>query len=351
MGNERIFAAINTKLRVMRSRFLKDEDYIALMKKESTTEQVNYLINHSAYGQVLEELEDYEDIQAVQLKLEEFFLQQFEKIIKYFSDKYEGYLKSFVLRHEIEDLKIHLRALGRGESFDKYNNNNETIRKFYSFPYEKIKDSKTLNEMLEKLKGTRYYDVLSPYKNEDYTRLMFYMEMNLDRLYFDTIYKRAQDIHKSDRKVFEDSFGENIDALNIDWIYRGLKFYKLSPEELINYTLPYGKYFKFKKLKELCYVDEEEFIRIISNSKYKELVSEEKDMDLFMGIRVQRHMYQYFMSKFSQGMLDISVPNAYLHLLEYEIKDIISILEAVKYGLPYYEAKDYLVRDIEGSDY
>lgn len=351
MGNERRFTAINTKLRVMRSRFLKDEDYVALMNRESVAEQVKYLMTNSIYGEVLEELEDYDDIQSVQLKLEKFLVIQFEKILKYFSDDYEVYLKSFILRHEVEDLKVYLRAIARGESLAQYSNSSRSKKKYYTFSYDKIKDAKTLDEMLEKLKGTRYYDVIYPYKHEDYTKLMFYMEMNLDRLYFDTIYKRAQDMHKSDRLVFEDSFGENIDALNIEWIYRGLRFYNLSPEELVNYTLPYGKYFKFKDLKELCYADMTEFKSIVSNSKYKELVSEEEDVDLFMGIRVQRHMYKYFMSKLSHGKLDISVPNAYLHLLEYEIADIISILEALKYGLSYTEVKDYLVRDIEGSDY
>jgi V/A-type H+-transporting ATPase subunit C len=48
--------------------------------------------------------------------------------------------------------------------------------------------------------------------------------------------------------------------------------------------------------------------------------------------------------------MDLSISNAYLHLLEFEIRDIISILEAKKYGLSYYEIKEYLVRTIKGSD-
>jgi V/A-type H+-transporting ATPase subunit C len=41
---------------------------------------------------------------------------------------------------------------------------------------------------------------------------------------------------------------------------------------------------------------------------------------------------------------------AYIHLLEYEIRDIISILEAKRYGLTLEQTKEYLVRKIEGSD-
>lgn len=351
MGNERRFSAINTKLRVMRSRFLKDDDYLTLMRKDSVAEQIKFLATSTVYGQVLDEVENHDDIQEVELSLERFQITQFEKIIKYFSDDYEKYIKSFILRYETEDLKLYLRALARGDDLEKFSQKSVTRKKYYSFSYDKVKSSKTLDEFIDNLKDTRFYDVLYPYRHEDYTKLMFYMEMNLDRLYFDTLYQSGQELNKVDTRAFYDVFGENIDILNVEWIYRGLKFYNLSPEELINYTLPHGKLFSFKDLKALCYGDIENLKKVVSGSIYKELVNEEKDLDLFMGIRVQRHLYNKFKNSFSQGKLDISIANAYLHLLEFEIKDIISILESKKYGLSYYETKEYLVRDIKGSDY
>lgn len=350
MGNERRFSAINTKIRVMRSRFLKDDDYIALMEMNSVEDQIKYLREETKYSKVLEDIDDIDNIQKVELQLERLQVQQFEKIIKYFSDDYERYIKSFMFRYETEDLKLFLRVLARGEKLEDYGMESLLKDKYYSFSYEKIKDAKSVVDFIDKLKGTKFYDVLYPYRNEDHSKLMFYMEMNLDRLYFNTINESAQKLSKADRQSFNNVFGENIDILNIEWIYRGLKFYNLAPEELINYTLPHGLVFNFNKLKDLCYGDIEHLKSVVRDTRYKELVNEDKDIDLFMGIRVQRYMYNRFKNAFRDGRFDISISNAYLHLLEYEIKDIISILEAKKYGLSYYETKEYLVREIKGSD-
>jgi V/A-type H+-transporting ATPase subunit C len=350
MGNERRFSAINTKIRVMRSQFLKDDDYIALMEMNSIEDQIRYLREETKYSEVLKEINDSDDIQQVELQLERLQISQFEKIITYFSDEYERYFRSFMFRYETEDLKLFLRVLARGEKLENYGIESLLKDKYYSFSYEKVKDAKSVVDFIDKLKGTKFYDVLYPYRNENHSKLMFYMEMNLDRLYFNTISDSAQKLSKPDRDAFNEVFGENIDILNIEWIYRGLRFYNLAPEELINYTLPHGLVFHFKELKDLCYGDVEHLKVVVSKTNYKELVNEDKNIDLFMGLRVQRYMYQSFKTAFREGKFDISISNAYLHLLEYEIKDIISIIEAKKYGLSYYEAREYLVREIKGSD-
>ncbi len=350
MANERRFSAINTKLRVMRSRFLDDTDYIALMEKERVSDQVQYLRDHTDYGQVLSELHDLEDIQQVQIELDRFLIIQFKKILKYFTDNYEKFYRAYMFRFETEDLKLYLRSLARGEDLAKFEDASMIRGEYYSFSYDKLKTAKSLDDFIEKLKGTKFYDVLYPYRHEDYSRLLFYMEMNLDRMYFSELFESTSLLGKTDRKIYTDFLGENIDLLNIEWIYRGLKFYNLMPEELINYTLANGKLYKYRDLKDLCYGDIENLKASVEKSPYKELVSEEKDIDLFMKIRLQRHLYDMFKNTFTKGKLDLSISNAYLHLLEFEIHDIVSILEAKKYGLSYYEAKEYLIRTIKGSD-
>lgn len=350
MANERRFSAINTKLRVMRSRFLKDSDYITLMEKDKVGEQVLYLRDHTVYGQVLSELHDLDDVQQVEIQLDRFLIVQFKKILKYFTDNYEKFYKAYMFRFETEDLKPYLRALARGEDLTKYEKASMIRDEYYSFSYEKLKTAKSLDDFIEKLKGTKFYDVLYPYRHEDYSKLLFYMEMNLDRLYFNSLFESTSFLGKTDRNIYTDFLSENIDLLNIEWIYRGLKFYNLLPEELINYTLPNGKLFGYKELKELCYGDIENLKATVAKTPYRELVNEERDLDLFMEIRIQRHLFNMFKNTFTKGKLDLSISNAYLHLLEFEIRDIVSILEAKKYGLSYYETKEYLVRTIKGSD-
>lgn len=348
MGNERRFAGINTKIRVLKSRLLKDEDYLNLMEMETVGEQVVYLRDNTVYHDLLEDLVDLEDIQQVESQLYKYIIIQFEKIIKYFSNDYERFYRALMLRYEVEDLKVYLRAIGRQEEvaskirFVKDNH--------YKIDVDKILKSKNLDEFIENLKGTIYYDALKPYKNEQDDKILFHMEMNLDRLYFRTLKMTSDNLGSVDRKLFEDILGENVDLLNIEWIYRGIKFYDLLPEELINYTLPYGSVFGYKEIKEMCYSSKEKLIETVLNSPYALLFKEEKDIDLYMEINIKRYLYNKFTGIFKKGKLDLGISLAYIHLLEFEIKDIISILESKKYEISLQDTIGYLVRKIKGSD-
>ena len=208
-----------------------------------------------------------------------------------------------------------------------------------------------IGEFIDGLKGTIYYDILTPYKDEEGPKTTFYMEMNLDRLYFNQLKVKCQKLKKVDRKAFENILGENVDLLNIEWIYRGIKFYNLIPEELINYLLPHGLEFNYKELKRMCYSDIETLKAIVLNSKYSFLFDTKKDVELFMERRIERYFYFKFKSLLKKGHLNILTTIAYFHLLEFEIRDIISMLEAKRYGFTLDETVNYLVKKIEGSDY
>lgn len=350
MGNVRIFSAINTKIRVLRGNLLDRKDYISLMEKENTEEQINYLKENTIYKEELNSIGYLNDIQKVEIELKHHLISEFEKIMKYFTDEYKKFFRTLMLRHEIEDLKLYLRAFERKEELSKIENLRVLKEKYYSFDIRKIKNSSNLEDFIENLKGTIYYNALNPYKDEGQTKIIFYMEMNLDRLYFNQLKFQSQNLKKEDKIIFENLLGINEDLLNIEWIHRGIKFYKLLPEELINFTLPHGYEFNYKKLKEMCYSNEEKLRKIVLDTDYDFLFDTEKDVDLYMERRIQRYLYYKFLNVFKKGKLDIDLSIAYIHLLEYEIRDIISILEAKKYQLTLHETKDYLVRKVEGSD-
>lgn len=342
------FPAINTKTRVLKSRLLKDQDYINLMQMENVEEQVNYLKNNTVYGEVLEDIDDFNwDIQQIEIHLKRYLIYQMEKIIKYFTREYKEFYQTLLLRYEIEDLKQYLRALERKEEVPK-------VACFFfkhsTFDCNKLSKITNIGEFIDGLKGTIYYDILAPYKEEEDPRTTFYMEMNLDRLYFNRLKAKSEKLNKADRKVFEQILGENVDLLNIEWIYRGIKFYNLLPEELINYVLPHGLEFKYKDLKKMCYSDIDTLKEIVLNSKYSFLFDTKKDVELFMERRIERYLYFKFKKLFRKGHMNILITIAFFHLLEFEIRDIISMLEAKRYGFTLEDTINYLVKNVEGSD-
>jgi V/A-type H+-transporting ATPase subunit C len=352
MGNERVFAAINTKIRVLKAKLLDKGDYIQLMEKESVEEQILYLKENTSYKEALKNVEDLDDIPQVQIELERNLIHEFGRIIKYFAGGYKDLFKTLILRYEIEDLKLYLRALSRNEDKIKMEFTNLSLLggENYSFDSNKLKNSSNLEELIGNLEGTIYYNFLSPYRKEEPEKIIFYMEMNLDKLYFNLLSNNSKKLKKEDRLIFEEILGRNEDLLNIEWVYRGIKFYNLIPEELINFILPHGYELKYKTLRKMCYSNVDELKQIVLSTSYDFLFDTEKDVDLYMERRIERYIYYRFSDVFKKAKFDITMSFAYFHLLEYEIRDIISILEAKKYELEIEEIKEYLVRKIEGSD-
>ncbi len=352
MVGVRRFAAVNTKIKALKGKMLSNQDYIEMLSKKSVKDVAYYLKSNTSYRRILDS-KDIDDIHRseFELILKKNIVLQYEKLLHYFTGEYRKLFRILFMRYEIEDLKLFIRALARGEN-PKVLDDLVLYSGIYStVNYKLLEDAKDIETFVRSLKGTIYYNILGPYEKEDSRKLTFYMEMVLDRNYFKALYEQILKLEKHDKKILKELLGKNIDLLNLEWIYRGLKFYRLSPEELINYTLIGGYYLKYDDVKNLCYTkDENQLILRMINSKYGFLFDNKDTLDLFMERRIERYLYFQFLSYYKIGKMDITQSIAYIHLLEYEMRDIISITEAIRYDLDKEEAKKYLIRRIEGSD-
>jgi hypothetical protein len=60
---------------------------------------------------------------------------------------------------------------------------------------------KNINELIEMLNDTPFYDIIKRYKDEDPERLIFYIEMSLDKFYFQTVSEKAKKLSKRGQKI------------------------------------------------------------------------------------------------------------------------------------------------------
>jgi len=136
----------------------------------------------------------------------------------------------------------------------------------------------------------------------------------------------------------KDIFGYKIDLENIQWIYRAIKYYNISSEEMLVYSLQGGKKITYNRLKALSYAKTQEEFRqlVISYLKY----------DLFKGVSdsttdigIDYHMFNYIKNT-SYNNIGSSI--AYIYILSIVIDDLTSITEGIKYDVPREKLKDYL---------
>lgn len=348
------FAAVNTKVRALEGKLLDTDDYTNLLSQKSVSGIAGYLKQNTGYSKSLEGIDDntihrgeFENI------LKDTLISSFEKIAHYLNDDYKKFYRTLFIRYEIEDLKSILRIIKAHEdnasstSYMDSQNSYVFLGRYSRLNIDNLLSSKNYVEFISNLRGTVYYEYLHHLVETKSGIKMFNIAMALDLAYFDVFYKSLALINKTDRKIMEYIQGINVDLLNIQWIYRGRKFYNLSTEELFNYTIAYGKEFSRNDIKDLCYSGSlDEFQKMVLNTRYSFLFDQEDTMDVFMERRILR--YQYFKLKHlktREGM-DIGQMMVYSLLREFEVRDVISIIESIRYEMPEEEARKFMIRKL-----
>lgn len=349
MGSVTRFAALNTKVHALESHFLSQADYLLLINLHSYEEVIEALKTQTVYKAVFDAHSGQNlSIGVTEALFRRYTFTQYEKLVHYLHNEDRRTFKILFMRFEIESLKWIIRSIYRGESLVGIEEKLMVSKIFSKLNYEALSTCDTLAAVIIQLKGTGYDKILEPYINEDPKRMLFYMEMNLDRVYFKALLKQFGKLKGTDRKYNEQLLGINVDFLNLQWIFRGLRYYKVSSEELFNYSLLGGKYINMTLLKALCYSQgDESFIEIVKGTRYAFLFGNAATLEIYMEREMEVFMYRQFLKLMKQSQMSILTPIGYMHKLEYELRDIFSILEAKRYNMDAEKVKMFLIRSFE----
>lgn len=341
------FAALNTKIRVLERELLTDEDYLNLIGLKSVEDGIDYFLEKTYYSELLKNLK-VKDLSSIENLFNNNLLEKYDKITSFLHIEYRKIFKTIFMRYEVEHIKKYLRKLNQNKSVEFMYKNFEKA-KYSDLDYKQLSSSKGLEEFVENLKETNYYKIL--YYHLSSKDRLFYMEMSLDIHYFNRLNREMKKrFGQSKRNTILEILQKNSDLLNIQWIYRGKKYYNFSSEELLNYVLLTGYYFKYKDLKSLCYSKTtQELINKLKNSKYGFLFNDEENFEFLMERNVERYIYQLFKNLEKVATLNINKSIGYMHKLEYEMRDIFTILESINYGLEVEDIKKRLVREVKGG--
>ncbi len=339
------YAALNTKVRALKAKLLTIEDYKNLIEKKNESEIVAYLKEKTGYSEALEDIDPNEyERDDFEFAIRKTILHDYEKLMHYLTGAAKSVFKTLAfVRYEVEDLKLILRSICRGDD------PGAMARRFlYSKSYtgvnkKELLKAKSAEEFVERLRGTIYYRPLRSLTTEDMEKRQFHMEMNMDYAYFKLLFDHIEKLDPHDRDILKRQVGVNVDLQNMQFIYRAINFYELSPVEIFNYALPFGYYFKGHKLKTLCSArTPEKYMEEVRKTMYAPLM-ERGISDIYMERAMSQALYENYTST---GDMDISAVIEYYHRVEFEMRDIISITETVRYGIELSEARKYLIRRI-----
>jgi V/A-type H+-transporting ATPase subunit C len=347
MSNISRFAAVNTKIKTLEGELLGAKDYKNLMEQKTVADAARYLKTQTSYKDVLGQIDISQPRRSnLESLIKKKKLLDMDKIIHYYNGNYKSFIHTLYAKYEIEELKIVARAVYNGVDTKPYRNS-VFIGKYSKVDEEKLFNAKHVSDIIQAFEGTAFYKYLKPLLDNNSKENLFRFEMVLDVSYYEILQKQWEQLDKHDIQLLEKAQGIMADLLNLQWIYRGIKFYKLKPNELLNYTIHLGYRLSKSFIKKLCYSkDLDAFYELAAQTRYSFLFKNDATTDIFMERRLERHMYYELRAVERSNPMTIISTFAYIFFLEVETRDIISMIELIRYGFPEEEAEKYLIRNL-----
>lgn len=315
------YPSINAKLKGMYAKRLKNDDLQDLAKQNNLKSAVAILKNKSSSLKVLSEDADREEIEKV---LNGEIIYDIEKIVKYLDKNDTQIFNLLISKYEIRCIK---RAIKLLYSKNEYDENIKIWTNTIFTDLKGLESIKSIDEFLKIINNTKYKKILKKYfVNKDTEYSIFEIENELDKMYLKSIYNSA-----GNNKNLKKMIGAKIDFTNILWIYRMKKYYNFSEDKIeksiidINYAIKKNQILLLVKAKNI-----EELNEILKKTVYSNIATD----DIYeLECNMKKYLHGLYIKNFKSNLLSINCIYSYLNLVELENKDIISIIEAVRYGI------------------
>lgn len=330
MGQMKTFPAATAKIRALSAALLTNADFVQLLDMKSPVEITRYLLSKPYYKEFLADLDTiFVSRLTIENRLQKYRMHQLTRLSHYYPPAYQSWIDTYLLQFEVQDIQLLLRTFVTDLDAVEMKENLLVLPFSSHVDLDVLIKQRTLRDFIDVLKGTIYEEPLRSLEEEDVLLRQFHMEMQLDKLYFSKMHGAMNKLAQEDRSVMTKLFGQHVDLMNIQWLYRARRYYKLGREEILNYSIPYGKALSFEQMKRLLYSDsfEEELIAF-TKRHYG---------DLFQ-VR-ETELWRSFETRFLREVLHVNRqhPMSLVEFLNYsnrlhvEVLNLTSLVEGSKY--------------------
>ena len=266
----------------------------------------------------------------------------YSRIFRFGGPQQKQFLKTYWKRYEVDVINYCLRIV-----FNHYqipfdlDYKKEYFDRYSQISIDALVASKNVEELVDNLAGTEYYEPLKKIREME-TATLFDYDMALELYYFTTLWKRQKRLLKGkELKLYARDCGTKIDLLNLQWVYRAKKYYHMLPPDIYSLPIPIHYRLSVKEYKTLVETPSlEEFLRQAENTWYA------RKYDFGDGRTMEqtykdclRHLY---LADRRQNPYSVASIYTYLYLKEEEIDKLTTALECIRYGLPRSETLAYM---------
>ena len=345
MGNLLSYSGIATKLRAMQYKLLTDNDFRELTKIASVPLAVTYLRQKPSYTEALAPLDNHNLHRGeIEKRLMNSVYRDFGRIYRFANIKQRGFLDLYFKHYEILIIKNCLTNILDHRGIDMDISVFQTFFDHHSkVDIGLLADSSSTENFVNNLKGTEYYKPLSQMTHIEHPTL-FDFEIALDLYYFGLLWKQKDKfLSKNDLALVTNTFGNQIDLLNLQWIYRSRKFYNMSHPAIYALIIPVTYRLKKSNIAALVEADDDDAFRSALAKTYYGLQYPNFAPDTLEA------MHNFIMNKIlwreaKQHPYSVATLYRYLHTKEHEVHRIIIALECIRYGIDSDTAMNHILK-------
>ena len=317
------YPALNAKMKCMYSNNLSKEELEELLRQSNLKEAINFIKSKFPF---LENLNEKMHRKELEQELNNLFIYDILKIFKYLNKSEIEILMQFLSKYELNCVKNVFRNVTTNRNSREYlkNIDNWTNKMFKNI--DGINEITEETEFLELIKSEDYYKIFEEYEEIIENAPLEEIEVKLDKFYFEKIYNLAKKYNKNLLYLI----GTEIDLLNIIWIYRAKKYFKYSKNEIKEILIPINYKLSKKILEDLLNAEDfNDMKTVLNETKYRKVFSDENKIEYDKN----KYLYDINIKLFRTKLFDICTVFCNINLLDIEIKNIINIIEGIRYKL------------------
>lgn len=346
---------IGVKAHVLFSRLLKPDEYWMMLGFKSTSEIAAFLKQTEGYRDHMVTLIP-EKVHRIDLEdtIHASILREANSFLYYLSGDMRNVFTDWLALFEAQDLKSILRWL-RSKRIDR-----DTMRKHLycppssALPYDALLNCRDYQEVYECLRTAKVSKMLF----EPLRRLisgestLFPLEMAIDFSAESRFYEDFKKLPHEERKVLMPIVGARVDLMNLYNLHRCMWYYNMTLEETLSRMMPMRYKVTTHHLRELAKeTNGQESLEKLEElfPVYGKIFSDALDQDekeLALEVSIARYEYTKSLAVLQNGFPGFHTAFAYFMIKNFEISDLVRIIEEVRYGYDSRYAAQYLIKPI-----
>jgi V/A-type H+-transporting ATPase subunit C len=342
--------AAGTRARALFSRLLSDREYFELLDCDSVAEILNRLKTTHSYSGTLAPLPADIHRSELETHLEAIPFIEARRFLTSVTASRRDWLEAWLGLYDSETLNRVLRKIFSGHG--EISGLEQRFRRVPGsrLPEKELLAAESFSQVLEALRYTPWSRILQePLKaalREGGN--LFPAEMAIDAIALTRLVRASQALTRPGRGTLSDLFGTLADLQNLSWTIRGLHYFGMGFEEMINRLLPIRHRLNFDTLRRMGRSRNlDELWDHLGRTPYASIfgphpVTESMALEKL----IKNHLWNKSIKILRKGTPSFGALGAYLFLRDQEIRDIKMIIEDVRYDFNRRDAAAFLARPL-----